>query len=233
MIPPAEHSPQGFTHQRLLDVAAEVFAEHGFQGATIREICLRAEANVAAVNYHFGDKEGLYREVFRYTSRLALETFPPFVSGQDAVAPTERLRHFVRAFLQKVMAEDRTALHGKLMAHEMIRPTAALDGVFQEAIRPQAEHLGRLVREIAETHAGSVQWEGRPSRTVFTEQELKRCCLSIVGQILFYKHCRPIVLRINEHFGTEPDTLDALTDHITLFSIAGIRNLVHRKDPIE
>jgi len=47
------------TRARLLDAAREVFSEHSFQGATVREICRRAEANVAAVNYHFGNKEGL------------------------------------------------------------------------------------------------------------------------------------------------------------------------------
>ena len=213
--PDASHPHE--TRQRILDAAAEVFAEHGFQASTVRDICHRAEANVAAVNYHFGDKEALYNEVFRYTSRITLETYPPFAAELATAPPELRLRHFVRAFLQKVMAEDRTALHGKLMAHEMIRPTAILDAVFEEAIRPQAERLAALVQEIA---------EGVPPATA------KRCCLSIVGQILFYKHCRPIVTRVDSHFGTPADDLETLTDHITEFSVVGLQHLARkRKNP--
>ena len=50
------------TKERLMEVAGQVFAEKGFRDATVREICQRAGANLAAVNYHFGDKERLYIE---------------------------------------------------------------------------------------------------------------------------------------------------------------------------
>src|SRR4030095_12192205 len=63
------------TRQRLLEAAGEVFAARGFRAATVREICQRAQANLAAVNYHFGDKERLYAAVLQYTFHCA-EPFP-------------------------------------------------------------------------------------------------------------------------------------------------------------
>ncbi len=54
---------------KLLEAAGQMFARGGFHAATVQEICERADANIAAVNYHFRDKLGLYREVLRFAQR--------------------------------------------------------------------------------------------------------------------------------------------------------------------
>ena len=61
------------TRQRVLEAAVEVFAEQGFRKTTVRDICKRAHANVAAINYHFRDKEGLYTAVLQYAHQCACE----------------------------------------------------------------------------------------------------------------------------------------------------------------
>ena len=60
---------QAATRRELLDAAAEVFGEAGYRNATVREICRRAGANIAAINYHFGDKEKLYADVLATLTR--------------------------------------------------------------------------------------------------------------------------------------------------------------------
>jgi AcrR family transcriptional regulator len=62
----------GRTSKKLLAAASEVFAQKGYRDATISEICERAGANVAAVNYHFGDKETLYKEAWRHSFSASL-----------------------------------------------------------------------------------------------------------------------------------------------------------------
>src|SRR5262245_57037714 len=134
-----EDSGQAKTRQQLLDVAAEVFAEVGFRNATVREICQRAGANIAAVNYYFGDKEKLYVAVLEYTKELAMKKYPVDFGLQPGAKPEERLRAYVRAFLLRIFDEEGPiARHGKLMAREMIEPTGALNGLIHEKIRPQA-----------------------------------------------------------------------------------------------
>src|SRR6266436_8582572 len=120
------------TRERLLETAGEVFAEHGFRDATIREICEKAKANVAAVNYHFGDKEELYAAVFTYARSCAVAPFDEQVT--PGIPAEERLRVFVRAVLTRFFDEGRPAWLGKLLAREMIDPTKALDSLINEQI---------------------------------------------------------------------------------------------------
>jgi len=66
------------TRERIFDAAETLFLEHGFDGTSLRMVTARADANVGAVNYHFGGKEGLFREMLArrldplHEARLAL-----------------------------------------------------------------------------------------------------------------------------------------------------------------
>src|SRR3712207_5289373 len=101
------------TRQRLLEAAGEVFAEAGFRAATVREICTRAGANVAAVNYHFGDKERLYTEVLKYAHRCAIVKYPPGMGLAPEAPAEQRLRGFVMSFLSRMLDDGRPAWHAK------------------------------------------------------------------------------------------------------------------------
>ena len=96
------------THARLLETAGHVFAEAGYQAAKVRDICARAGANIAAVNYHFGDKLGLYRQVLRYAACAAgnLASLDLQLTGRT---PLEKLRGFARSMLHSMYGEDRPA----------------------------------------------------------------------------------------------------------------------------
>src|SRR3989338_7688116 len=89
------------TRARLLDAAREVFSQHGLQGATVREICRRAEANVAAVNYHFGSKDGLLAEALNFAPLKAMQLANIEAGG----APEMRLRLFIRDFMLILLHE--------------------------------------------------------------------------------------------------------------------------------
>jgi AcrR family transcriptional regulator len=203
--------PPAATRAALLEAAGEVFAERGYHAATVRDICRRAGANVAAVNYHFGDKERLYVEVLRHALARA-NARHPFDGGTDPAAPApERLRAFVYHFLGRFLDTDSHAWFGRLMAKEMIDPSPALDLMILERIRPMAEQLAVIVRAIVGPDC--------------PEESLRLCGFSIVSQCLFYNHCRSVVTRLSPDQPLSPAPLDHLADHIARFSLAALEHL--------
>jgi TetR/AcrR family transcriptional regulator, regulator of cefoperazone and chloramphenicol sensitivity len=194
------------TRQRLLDAAGEVFAEHGFRNATIQEICRRADANIAAVNYHFSDKQQLYYAVIRYAESCVHELpaeHPPGSSAED------RLRTYVEWFLHHLFDEGQPAWHGKLVAREMIEPTPALDEIVQAHIRESQLRLDAIIRDLLGPNA--------------SEDQVRRTTFSVVGQCLFYRHCEPVVTRLYPGHAIGGPEVPALADHVVRFSLAGIR----------
>jgi len=195
------------TRRRLLEAAGEVFAEHGFRAATVQQICRRADANIAAVNYHFSDKEQLYRAVIRYAEQENGGT-PPHEPPPGAPAE-ERLRTHVEWFLMHLLDEGRPAWHGRLMAREMIEPTAALDELVSGHIRQSSERLLGIVRELM--GAG------------VSDDAVRTGAFSITGQCLFYRHCEPVITRLHPDVRIGRAQVPALAEHVTRFSLAGLR----------
>ncbi len=137
------------TRQRVPDAAGEVFAARGFAKATVREICKLADANVAAVNYHFHDKKVLYEAVLDHGYKLALEKYPPDGGLPASATPEQRLYAFVRSFFLRLFSEGAPACHGRLMARELAEPTGVLDKKVEQHVRPLFKLLSEILREIA------------------------------------------------------------------------------------
>ena len=72
------------TRTRLMEAAIEIFAEQGYRSARVRDICEKGRANIAAVNYHFGDKQRLYEACLdhAFASLPVFERFSRLVSGR-------------------------------------------------------------------------------------------------------------------------------------------------------
>ncbi len=193
------------TRARLVEAAREVFAEHGFQGATVREICRRADANVAAVNYHFGSKHGLLSEALNFNRLKALQSA---TESSDA-SPEERLRAFIMDFMLMLLDEDNASRQCQMMARELADPSPALDKIVVEAIAPLHEFLGRLVKEVA-------------ARKMM-DADVRRCVYSILGQCLFYRNSHPVLQRMNPTLHYDRKEIEAIARHIADFSLPALR----------
>ncbi|MGO4884460.1 MAG: CerR family C-terminal domain-containing protein [Bryobacteraceae bacterium] len=208
--------PHGVAHDateaRILETAGHVFAETGFQAAKVRDICARAGVNLAAINYHFGDKLGLYKEVLNYAACAAgADTFNPILPGRT---PEAKLHAFARVLLQQMYGEDRPAWPVRLMSHELAQPTPAFDGVVEQIMRPKHEAIRALV-------AGVI---GRPA----DDRQTRLCAQSIIGQITTYAHGREALKRLWPDLRFTPETLDEIAGHITSFSFAALKSLARR-----
>ena len=192
------------TESRLLEAAGQIFAERGFAAATVREICERAGANVAAVNYHFGDKLGLYQAVFRHAAACGLRAEDP---GELSGPGELRLRTWVTSFLADLVAKDEAGWPGKLMARELADPSEVLAEYIEQAARPKFARLLEILALIA------------PGLNAAHAQ---RIGASIIGQIIFYHHAKPFIDRLAPNLALRPSTAEAIAAHITAFSLAGL-----------
>ncbi|HEY2772566.1 MAG TPA: CerR family C-terminal domain-containing protein [Candidatus Binatia bacterium] len=196
------------TRRRLLEAAGEVFADEGFRAATIQEICRRARANIAAVHYHFGDKERLYAATIDYAHQFARERSDASGETPASATPGQRLRLHIGSFLSRLLDGGRPAWHAKLMAREMIDPTPELDRLVRDRMRATHKQLGGIVRELLGAGASS--------------EIVKLMVLSIVGQCVFYRHSAPVIARLYPEIDT-PRDVERIADHIARFSLDAIR----------
>lgn len=196
--------------RRIIEAAGGVFAEHGYEGATVRMITERAGVNVAAINYYFGDKASLYEQVVsacRCSSQEAAEACP---WPREAPAE-ERLKFFIERMVRRALNSERPLWHRLVMAREMMAPTAALDRMVREQIGPERDQLLEALNELT----------GRR----FSERALHLLGFSIVGQCLFYLQNGPLIDRLCPPLRRDPPSVPELVTHIQHFSLAAVRSL--------
>jgi TetR/AcrR family transcriptional regulator, regulator of cefoperazone and chloramphenicol sensitivity len=196
------------TKDRILEAAGRVFADKGFRDATVREICQAAAVNLAAVNYHFGDKERLYIESVKRAHRLRMEEGPMPEWPAD-VLPAQKLHDFTYAFLRRVMAGDESDdWQAQLMLRELMQPTRACEELVRDYVRPHFALLQGIIAELVPPETG--------------ELERHRIGFSIIGQCLHYRIAQPILrLLLSEHEFRQNDPAQ-LAAHISRWTLAAL-----------
>ena len=195
------------TRERIVEAAGEIFAERGFDGTTVRDICQRADANVAAVNYYFGDKQRLYVEAVVRAHRWRMEraALPDWTSE---TTPEKKLADFVATFIRRIRTGPENTWHTRLIMREMTSPHEACAELVQSSIRPQFEILQSILRQLLS--AGT------------SDEQLHLTAFSIVGQCLFYHFADPVVRNLVSGSEYAAYDVDKLAKHILEFSLSGV-----------
>jgi AcrR family transcriptional regulator len=220
------------TRSKLFWAAVKVFAEKGFDGSTVRDICFRAGANVATVNYYFGSKESLYKAILKMLVGKAQDSRRERESARgDGQTPEERLHHYILRVCrwvfgvsdQKVgsfceLDGDQKAVRlnellvdlRKIFLREMTRATTTeLDEMVYQLLRDDTEEIRSIIRDIIGHDA--------------PEDVVRDCDCSIIGQILYYDTHWSVHIRLNPERPSMQEYLEQLADHITRFSLAGLK----------
>jgi AcrR family transcriptional regulator len=199
------------TREKLFRAAVKVFASEGYKGATVREICTLAGAgNMSSINYHFGSKEELYKQILDLIfSEYQKQKGRQAGQKKRRETPEEQLRHFIEAYCRMLYrgVEVDEDMRSIFMA-EMSRPSPYLDQMAAKYMMPQAGELMNILRGILGAKT--------------PPQVLLDCGVSIVGAIGYYSVAWPLFTRM---FPDLPDMqlyADDLADHVYRFSRGGL-----------
>lgn len=204
----AKSSEDRETRARLLHAAARLFAERGYARVTVRDICKKARANVAAVNYHFGGKDGLYRAVMRQAMEtMQATTAAASDAGKDLPA-AERIRAYVSVFADRLLGVHHETWIHQLMLREMSDPTPALALVAEEVLKPRMVYLTGAIAELLHSAPD--------------DPRVLRCALSVTCQFNSMLWTRAVAKLLDAEAGV-PGSIDEIADHIARFSLAGIK----------
>jgi len=209
---PSIRQPAGGTRERLIQAAGELFAQHGFRATGVRQICGRAAANVAAVKYHFGSKQALYREVLLGSHR-ELRDREPVPRLADADSPQAALRAWIGFVLRFVLLRRPSHSYaGQLFARELREPTEALTELVGLVMRPVRSELEGIVAALL-GEADSPRARGQVANF-------------ILGLCVFHELGRPVLERFGFPSPRTEAQADELADAICGFALGGIRSSI-------
>jgi AcrR family transcriptional regulator len=201
------------TRLRLLEAASEVFGRKGFWSATHEDICSKANANTAAINYHFGSKENLYKEAWKYSFNKSMEKHPPEGGALPGDTPERRLRGRILSYLHRIA--DPETYDIDIMLKEMVNPTDLLVEVIAATTEPIERDFRSILKEVM----------GKGT----TKDKIGFCYMSILcmcfGQMLHFRFTSEGARMQGPSFMPLNIKVEKLVDYITEFIMAGIRSL--------
>ena len=202
--------------ERIIMAASEVFAEYGFTHGTTREISRRADANIAAINFHFGSKKQLYLFVLNYWKNKAFERIPFSQMKDESIPPEERLRLYIRSLLLLVLDEKTAVWIEKLITRELIlESTSAHSSFVGDDVKNISQCLLGVIRELC-------------GEDVCTK-DLNLCTASIIGQYALFSTNRSILQSVFMLPPFNDENIEVFVDHIVRFSLGGI-SVIKAKD---
>ena len=151
------------TRARILQAAETEFADHGFDGASVRQIALRADVPVALINYHFGSKEGLYRAIFEMRAPMIVDQRIAGLRLAEMEPDRERkVEMIVKAVLVPnlhMRSTEKNSSYARILAREVSDPKSHNRKVIEEFFDPIAYRvIDALHRAMPDRSIEEINW---------------------------------------------------------------------------
>ena len=185
---------QDDTHGRILDAACGLFAERGYGGSSVREVCEAAGVTKPTLYYHFGSKEGLFRAIVD----LHLGQLTRII--EEAVATPGPLAKRLRAYVSALTSYTQQHSNGmKVLESAHHGPDAAKAGVNRDELLAVHERNAQMLSALLQ--------EGVVSGELRADLDCFHTVLSFIGMTSF--HCKAASLG----FPLPSDHADRLVSH--------------------
>jgi AcrR family transcriptional regulator len=197
------------TRKKLLAAGVQVFAKKGFRDATVREICKQAgAANINSINYYFGSKEMLYREILE---RIFAEYDNFDLRDWDRKSPQDQLKAMILNFCRMLYKNNAFASDiTTIFVNEMTRPSPFLEDLVDQYNRPRIKRHLKIFRDLLGEGA--------------SEDAVRDCLVSVSGQLLYFSFAWPVFSRLFPEYSVGRDH-EAWADHVFEFSMGGIASI--------
>lgn len=178
------------TKRRLLEAGVRLFGLHGFEATATRTLAAAAGANLGAIRYHFGGKEGLYRAVLEHIVRIKIGDVQPELERLQEVCSDpaagrgrllEGLRALVRTMVAVMLDDPASQPFSQIMMQEQIAPTPAYDILYEGFFR--------------KIHAAWAMLLARLTGLAPDSPELQLRTLTVMGQFVIFRVGMPAILR--------------------------------------
>ena len=202
------------TRQKMLAAASECFALNGFWETTNADICEKAEVNTASVNYHFGSKENLYVQAWKYSFDESIRKHPPDGGVPPQATVEEKFRGRIKSIIERVI--DPEACDFDIIHKEMASPTGLLTETIETAIIPIENEFMKDLKELLGSDV--------------SQKELMLCHMSIMSQcfgpMLHLRHIQKKSPVPHPRDLRADISIEELTEHIIRFSLAGMKTYI-------
>jgi len=199
------------TRDQILQVAGRVFAEKGFERTTSREICTTAGTNMAAVNYHFGGKDGMYKAVLVEAHGQLVRLDDLEAIRQSGSAQTQ-LRALIRLFVRRAL---RPALPWglRVLLHELMAPSTHVPALLQQAVLPKIRVMIAMVAAVL----GLTDDDPAAQRALAFV--VLPCVMLVIAPRDVLRHALPALT----------SDAEALVDDMTSYALAGLKAIARQR----